>query len=437
MPSGSLTRNAVNDALQRSYVFQRDGQSIARRRRSLHRPRHRMPRGRFAPYTINCPYDFDLEQFALPDRLASVFRILQATGGDGAGEDRITYSDFSGPELFEALRHVSQSIRTHRYIPHPTRSALIPKDREHTKFRELQLHRVIDRVIAKALQLALDGFFRGVLPRLGKDVHDVYAEMQWSARRNNGHFLTVDDIESCFPNAPIDAVLECHRRHISQPDLLWLIETIVRGHEGPEHAIGLYQGSPYSPVAMELLLHTHLDTRFGTEYRGFPLLLRYVDNINILSRNESEGRQAIEFCRTVLSDLGFHLKGERPPMDRPVDLTTEHPDRKILGLNPRWMNGQLSLSAPESALEDLRHGLSEALTTTAPKDTALSVIRGWLNALGPTLTNAARPRTVDQVIMTARECGFSELERQMLHQISRDAHLRWRNLCGQWRGCRV
>lgn len=101
------------------------------------------------------------------------------------------------------------------------------------------------------------------------------------------------------------------------------------------------------------------------------------------------------------------------------------------------MNGQLSLSAPESALEDLRHGLSEALTTTAPKDTALSVIRGWLNALGPTLTNAARPRTVDQVIMTARECGFSELERQMLHQISRDAHLRWRNLCEQWRGCRV
>lgn len=437
MPSGSLTRNAVNDALQRSYVFQRDGQSIARRCRSQHRPRHRTPRGRFAPYTINNPDDFDLEQLASPERLASGFRILQATGGDGAGEDRITYSDFSGPELFEALRHVSQSIRTHRYIPNPTRSALIPKDREHTKFRELQLHRVVDRVIAKALQLSLDGFFRGVLPRLGKDVHDVYAEMQWSARRNNGHYLTVDDIENCFPNAPIDVVLDCHRRRISQPDLLWLIETIVRGHEGPEHTTGLYQGSPYSPVAMELLLHTHLDTRFGTEFRGFPILLRYVDNINILSRNESEGRQAIEVCRRVLSDLGFRLKGERPPMDRPVDLTTEHPDRKILGLNPRWMNGQLSLSAPESALEDLRYGLSEALTTTAPKDTALSVIRGWLNSLGPTLTNAVRPGIVDQVIMTARECGFTELERQMLHQISRDAHSRWRNLCEQWRGCRV
>ena len=281
MTSGSLTRNAVNDSLRRSYVFQRDGQSTVRRHRRG-RTTNRRSRQRIEPFTTNNPEHFDLEQFALPDRLASVFRILQATGGDGAGEDRITYSDFSGPELFEALRHVSHSIRTHQYVPHPTRAALIPKDREHTKFRELQLHRVIDRVIAKALQLALDGFFRGLLPRLGKDVHDVYAEMQWSIRGNIGHFLTVDDIENCFPNAPIDVVMDCHRRHISQPDLLWLIETIVRGHEGPEHTTGLYQGSPYSPVAMEFLLHTHLDTRFGTEYRGFPLLLRYVDNINIL-----------------------------------------------------------------------------------------------------------------------------------------------------------
>ena len=437
MPSGNLTRNAVDDALRRSYVFRRDGQSTVRRNRAQRRTTHRSSRERIEPFTTNNPDNFDLEQFASPERLASVFRILKATGGDGAGEDRITYSDFSGPELFETLRHVSHSIRTHQYVPHQTRLALIPKDREHTKFRELQLHRVVDRVIAKALQLSLNSFFRGLLPRLGKDVHDVYAEMQWSARRNSGYFLTVDDVENCFPSAPIEAVLECHREHISQPDLLWLIETIVRGHEGPEHTTGLYQGSPYSPVAMELLLHTHLDTRFGTEFRGFPLLLRYVDNLNILSRNESEGRQAIEFCRDVLSELGFTLKGERPPMDRPVDLTTEHPDRKVLGLNPCWKDGQLSLTAPESALEDLKYGLSEALTTPNPKATAHSVIRGWLNALGPSLTNAVRPEIVDQVIMTARECGFTELGREALHQVSRDAHTRWRTLCEQWRVHRV
>ncbi len=437
MPSGSLTRNAVDDALRRPYLFRRDGQSSVRRHRAQRRTTHRKSCEQSKPYTTTNPDDFVLEQFASPERLASVFRILKATGGDGAGEDRITYSDFSGPELFATLRHVSQSIRTQQYTPHPTRSVLIPKDREQTKFRELQLHRVVDRVIAKALQLSLNDFFRGLLPRLGKDVHDVYAELQWSARRNKGYFLTVNDVENCFPSAPIDAVLECHRQHISQPDLLWLIETIVRGHDGPEHTTGLYQGSPYSPVAMELLLHTHLDSRFGTEFRGFPLLLRYVDNINILSRSESEGRQAMEFCRNVLSDLGFRLKGELPPMDRPVDLTTEHPDRKVLGLNPCWKNGQLSVTAPGSALKDLRDGLSKAQTTPSPKDTADSVIRGWLNALGPTLTSAVRPGFVDQVMTTARECGFTELDRQTLHQISRDAHSRWRTLCEQWRVRRV
>ncbi len=437
MPSGSLTRNAVDDALRRSYVFQRDGQPSVRRNRAQCRTTHRRPRERIEPYITGNPENFDLEKFASPERLASVFRILKATGGDGAGEDRITYSDFSGPELFEALRHVSRSIRALQYVPHPTRSALIPKDREQTKFRELQLHRVVDRVIAKALQLALDEYFRATLPRLGKDVHDLYAEMQWSARRNHGHFLTVDDVEDCFPSAPIDAVMECHREHISQPDLLWLIETIVRGHDGPEHTTGLYQGSPYSPVAMELLLHTHLDTRFGTEFRGFPLLLRYVDNINILSGNESEGRQAIEFCRDVLSDLGFRLKGEKPPMDRPVDLTTEHPRRKVLGLNPCWKNGQLSLTVPEAALDDLKYGVSEALTTPNPKATAHSVTRGWLNALGPCLTSAVRPGIVNQVITTARECGFTELDRRTLQQVSHDAHTRWCTLCEQWRAHRV
>jgi len=435
MTSNNPSQNAVFDALNRSgYRFAVHGVSTVRRRRVRNeRPRseQRSRQKQTQPYVAGNIGKFDLSAFADPERLHSVFCILRSEGGPAGGTDGITYADFGGSEIHSALRHMSKKLRNREYVPHETRLVRLPKG--DGRFRELQLNRILDRVVAKALQLALDPYWRAHLPRVGKDVWDVYAAMQKAMQQSDARFLVVSDVRDCFPSASIESVLECHRRHISQPDLLWLIETIVRGHDGPKHPTGLYQGSPYSPVAMELLLHTLLDSRFGTEFRGIPLLLRYVDNINIVCRSEREGREALRFCEEVLRDLGFNLKPERSPMNSPMDLRKEHPNRKVLGLNPYWRNEQLHFTIPETAYDDLREGFVESTVRQNPVTTALGVATGWLGAVGPALTNAVTPAIVDRVIRISRECGFTELRSNDLQGTCRLAHARWQVLTSEGR----
>ena len=422
MSSGSLTRNAVRDALsEREYQFVSHGRSTAR----CPRPQRQEPsRRRGNPFAVNLPDQFDINDFARPERLHSVFRILEQEGGPGAGEDALTYSDFSTPEVFDALRAVSAAIRNGTYRPYPTRLVRIPKGDD--RWRELRLLRIMDRVVAKALQIALDEYWQLQLPGIGRDVWHIYADMQHVMREHRAYVLAIDDIRACFPSAPLDTVMECHRQHISQSDLLWLIETAVRGHDGPGHRIGLDQGSPYSPVAMELLLHTHLDARLEAVFQGFPLLLRYVDNLTFVCGNEHEGQQALQVAEDILADLGFCLKREDGP---PRDIRDASFNQAVLGLIPRWRNGQLTLSIPESAFDDLRDGLSEASMNRRPVKTARAVANGWINSVGPALVRQVAPVVIDRVISIARECGFIEIPSRELSETAQRARHRWLALC--------
>lgn len=435
-----------NASSKRPYKFSEHGQSTVRsrswatrkrreneqgsgrlqrrgRRRSSSRRRRSRP-GEIPPYTVGSPDQFQLNEFAHPDRLHSVFRILEKEGGHAPGEDGLTYGDFSGSEVYGALRSVSETIRDREYRPHPTRLVEISKGNGRT--RGLRLLRIMDRVVAEALHIALEGYWRSQLPGIGRDAWVIWAEMQRVMRERRAYVLATDDIRDCFPHALLDEIIRCHRRHISQPDLLWLIETVIRGHDGLGHMTGLDQGSPYSPVAMELLLHDHLDTRLEAEFRGFPLLLRYVDNLTFICSSENEGNRVLQVAEETLADLGFSLKCEERP---PMDIRDSSFNRKVLGLIPRWQNGQLMFSIPESTFDDLRVSLSNALQSPAPVETARKAARGRIESLGPALVKRVVPSVVDRVISTARDCGFTELQRKVLIETAYKARKRWLELC--------
>ncbi|MEW4529425.1 reverse transcriptase domain-containing protein [Maioricimonas sp. JC845] len=373
------------------------------------------------PYSVSTPDQFELNQLANHEQLKVVFQILSGSGGAAAGPDGVTYTDLSGSELHEILRGLAETLRQRTYRPGTDREVRIPKGQG--KFRTLHIQSLLDRLVAKSLYLTLQPYWEKQLPGMRQDVWQIFAAMQSTMRREKAYFLAIDDIRDCFPSARIDDVLDCHRNHDNQPDLLWLIETVIRGHEGPDHKQGLAQGSPYSPVAMELLLHTHLDAPLKRDAtRGTPLLLRYVDNLNIVCSSEREGHDILQTCRNRLAPLGFDLKGQDGP---PQDIRDPKHSRTVLGLIPRWQNGQLTFLVPESAFDHLQEGLSSALVSSHPDQTAREVSSGWIQALGPALTNAARNEIIDRVIQMARKCGFTELLPKKLLEDGRQARQRW------------
>jgi hypothetical protein len=176
---------------------------------------------------------------------------------------------------------------------------------------------------------------------------------------------------------------------------------------------------------MELTLHTCLDKRLETEYPGSPVLLRYVDNLTYISRTEHEGQQVLETTETTLAESGLHLKKQDGP---PQDIRGEY-NRTVLGLIPRWRDGQLTFAIPESGFDDLREGFINALNTSRPAVTARAVAKGWINSIGPALTKAVMPSVIERAITIAQECGFTELRAANLQDTGERARKRWLDLC--------
>ena len=167
-------------------------------------------------------------------------------------------------------------------------------------------------------------------------------------RDHGAYHLQIDDIRDCFPSARLKQTIECQHREFHQPELRNLTELIIRGHEGRgEEDTGLGQGSPYSPVAMEAYLHS-FDTRArtqGIEERYFSS--RYVDNLTWLVRSTSQGNEILRLADETLNQIGFALKGEGGC----IDLRDPQHDTALLGLVPRWRDGQFKFT-----FSSIRHG---------------------------------------------------------------------------------
>ena len=66
---------------------------------------------------------------------------------------------------------------------------------------------------------------------------------------------------------------------------------------------------------MNLLLHIALDTAMTAARGGHDPVgdSRYADNVLVVTRTATEGRDALEWLRELLADVGLTLKGALAP----------------------------------------------------------------------------------------------------------------------------
>lgn len=411
--SGDLIQSVIDDALAgRRYRFIVHGSPQQSKRRKRRKNRG----GRNEPYRVHQPQQFSMRKFAKPANLMAAFRILRAEGGNAPGIDGRTYDDFAPREIWGALRTVSCALLDYSYRPHPTRLIRVPKS--DGRFRELSLHNVVDRAVAKALQLALDPYWISVLPNLRRSVWEIYAEMEHVIRAEQRYFLTTADIENCFPSIPIGDVLDCHRQHIQQPDLLWLLENVIRGHDGSDHTRGLPQGSPYSPPSAELMLHTCLDQQMDAD-PGNPPVFRYADNLQILNTSVQEGQEALETLQETLEPYYLNVKREGI-----TNLRNPH-EGQALGLVPRWEEDHLVFSLTERTFQKLEKNLENALNSVQPSLVAIQIIEGWLTAIAPVFSTTDALDIVRRVKDVAAKSGFREMPQKHLLEVTENAKKQW------------
>ena len=376
-------------------------------------------------YQIKRSSDFRLQEFAKADNLYSNYRHLVNHGGHGAGTDGFGPSEFSRHELFPALRGVVKSLINRTYKPYPVRKANIRK--ANGGVRTLSIQRYMDRVVTKALHNCLAPFWRKRFSMFS--IWQIYARLDREIRSRGWFILATDDIRDCFPTANLNQVMHWHRVHIQNESLLNLIETVIRGHEGSVKLTGLDQGSPYSPVAMELVLHHILDSEIDA-HLGNTTPFRYVDNLTYLCSDVCEATRILDLAEYYVVQAGFQLKKED---GEPQDLRDQGSTRKVLGLIPRWSNGQLAFSIPETAYENLMQYLRLANEATHPSAYAEMCCQGWLRSLAPALTTSVELQVVDRITELARHEGFRNITCGKLLVVTRSAREQWHRLRSQSR----
>jgi RNA-directed DNA polymerase len=380
-------------------------------------------------------YPLRVAQIAYRENLYECCRKMRQKGDKAPGVDGVRLHDLSPSEVGGCVGELSKRILDESYFPMPTRPVSIPKPGL-SETRPLQLPSLGDKIVGTAIEDAFAefwcerflecsyGFRRRRKPQM------MLAALEAQMHKQDRWILAIDDVRKAFDYVPIDAVIDAHAKHLAelQQDnfsdeekgrTLGLIDTILRGHD-PKKTRGICQGAPYSPTALNVLLHETLDVPIMARVDNKPLWFRYADNVVYLSKSVSEGRRMLAEVSRLLDPLGMFLKGNGA---EPIDLSRGG-KAHLLGFDLQREGEGIRYRIGKSAWDSLRQHLSDAHAKDDPSWTARAVVNGWIDAVGPAFESGDN---VSQVLSIAKEYGFREISGPQLHRRWRASHRRWKD----------
>ncbi len=357
--------------------------------------------------------------------LIDTYYSLRAVGGHAPGPDGVTYDSIGPTEVAIVLREAAGAVRRGDFRPGPGRKLAIPKTGGGT--RTLTIANVVDRVMAAAVARALTPYFEQVfLPssygfRPGLGAQDLLADLMAAMAALQITTLAIDDVKKAFDFVPIAPLMETFAEHIVDRSLLQLVEVVLRGGEDRDRAVGIPQGSPLSPLALNVYLHHAHDLPLEADVT-FPPFFRYADNLMYLAEGVPEGQKTLDRVRQLLAHAGLALKGADGP---PIDLR-EGGGARLLGFRLSMHGDRLRLNLGEDALEeDMAGYLIEAHDDPDPHRAARTALRGWVASYGPALGELT-DTDVGEILHASVQHGFRELaSREELEGWCTASHARW------------
>jgi RNA-directed DNA polymerase len=365
-----------------------------------------------------------------PEGLLVTFRRMSREAGRAPGQDGLSYKNVSIGEMAGILRTVSSAVMDGTYRPLPCRLVPIPKLKG--GMRELRLRSIADRVVATALNDSVTPFWETVFAeqshawRQERGPWTLLRELDVTMERLNWHVLAIDDVRRAFDNVVIDRVMAHHARHILDSQLLHIIETILRGHEGKQRRIGIDQGSAYSPTALNIYMHYAHDIWI---IQSHLLFWRYGDNLVYLCRNKPEGYQVLDYAGNLLAKADLALKGEdaAEPGSGPVVDLQKGQKPELLGLQLLLQGGRLIHGLGKMARLQLTASLKEAHEAENPALAAQQAVLGWAEAYGPAFPSLGND-TLYRVLKVVAQLGFREVcSPNELGRRCKSSYRRWCN----------
>jgi retron-type reverse transcriptase len=345
---------------------------------------------------------------------------LAANGGECPGPNGLTYSDLSRPEVIVLLKQLESLLLVGEYRPGPERRVTIPKSSGNGT-RKLTLQNIQDRVVARACVQILQPLLRGQFRQLDYTASGnrqkllALAEMH-SLKHGSVHFAK-NDIQDAFDRVPQNRLMSILEKYITSPPTVELIHQLT----SPNIDYGLRQGSPMSPLLMDLYLDHFLVRRWSRDNPN-AVLLKYVDDLLVLCPTAAEASEASHNLRRRLRESGFDTKySEDEAVGNLTDARTEW-----LGMDLSVRDGRFQVLPGERTWLQLQDHLSRAQDRPTAPGLADQIIAGWANQLGPCYESCSRPEIYQRVHMLAGTNGFDEIvPYEQFHEILHNAYLGW------------
>ena len=359
--------------------------------------------------------------------LRTAWGYLAAEGGQAPGLDGLRF-DLEDHEVWQLVRTLGTSLKDDTYRPGEDRRVAIPKSNG-VGTRVLSIPSVIDRLVQRAvvqvLQPYLDCFLGdgclGFRPGLG--INEAVALAERLAVGEGRWAWLAEDLKNAFDNVPQRRLLDALRTLLPDGRMMRLLGRLVETDGG----IGIRQGGPLSPLLLNVYLNHFLDRKWGRLFAGVSLL-RWADDVLILTRTRQEALQAYQDLKQLLLPAGMRLKGT--PEEAVHDLRGGA-EAVWLGFRFRKAEGGLEVLLTERSWKRLSERLELCHEKDCSSIRAVEAILGWTDAMGPCLPAVNADRAYARVVSLARGLGFDELP--PFEGVRRSWHLAYQ----RWVRCRV
>ena len=247
--------------------------------------------------------------YSLYDRLLQEKRLLRAfakvKSNDGApGIDGQSTADFA-KHLPEEIARLVRELKEKSYRPQPVRRVEIPKS-DGTP-RQLGIPTVRDRVVQQALLDILQPIFDpdfhpssyGYRP--GKSCHQAIAKASLFIRSYRRRWVVDMDLSKCFDSLDHALIIQSFRRRVTDGSTLGLLRLFLQS--GIMTADGWQaseQGSPQGGVISLLIANVYLDAFDRQMKERGHRIVRYADDILILSGSKRGAENALAVARNIL-----------------------------------------------------------------------------------------------------------------------------------------
>lgn len=249
--------------------------------------------------------------YSLYDRLLSqeslhrAFRKVKANAGK-PGIDGQTVEEFAQDMAGEIVMLVRE-LRDKSYRPKPVKRVVIPKDGGGE--RELGIPTVRDRVVQQALLEILQPIFDPTFHpssygyRPGHSAHQAIAKAEMFIRKYGLRHVADMDLSRCFDTLNHELILGGIRKRVADGSVLGLVRQFLRsGVMTGDGFVEVEEGSPQGGVISPLLANIYLDAFDQEMKKRGHRIVRYADDILILTRSKSAAENALKQASRYLEE---------------------------------------------------------------------------------------------------------------------------------------